>query len=129
MTLDEAILKLEQSANMCDACGQEHAQLAAWLRELKERREHEVKWIPVTMREPTEDESKYYAMMFTCDMPNDEQDILVTVKPDNGWIHIEMDQNYIEDGFHLDSGYSWGEDVIAWMPLPEPYKAKEENYD
>lgn len=48
MTLDEAIKHCEEVAVECDKheveieykCGQEHRQLAEWLRELKERREN-----------------------------------------------------------------------------------------
>lgn len=40
MTLEEAIQHCEEvAASKCDACGDEHEQLAAWLRELRWRRE------------------------------------------------------------------------------------------
>lgn len=29
---------------------------------------------------------------------------------------------YEGDCYYLDSGYELGEEAIAWMPLPEPYK-------
>lgn len=35
MTLDEAIKHCEEKANGCDACAEEHKQLAEWLKELK----------------------------------------------------------------------------------------------
>jgi hypothetical protein len=39
MNLDEAIQHCEEIANSkCDKCGEEHLQLANWLKELKERR-------------------------------------------------------------------------------------------
>lgn len=34
MTVKEAILHCEERAKMCDKCGEEHAQLAQWLKEL-----------------------------------------------------------------------------------------------
>lgn len=37
--LDEAIERAEQIGGTCDVCGQENAQLAKWLKELKKRRE------------------------------------------------------------------------------------------
>lgn len=37
MTIDEAIMHAEEKSG-CDDCGREHAQLAAWLRELKQLR-------------------------------------------------------------------------------------------
>ena len=42
MTIDEAIKHCEEVADSkCDECGAEHRQLAEWLKELKERREHD----------------------------------------------------------------------------------------
>ena len=78
-------------------------------------------WIPVTYRPAEGDELKHYVYMFTCDMPADEQDILVTVKGRHGTLWVERDVNYCEDGFTLDSGNDW-RDVEAWMPLPKPYQ-------
>lgn len=47
MTLDEAIKHAEEVANsQCSECGEEHQQLAEWLKELKAYREAEqVDWI------------------------------------------------------------------------------------
>jgi len=43
MTLDEAIKHCEEIAySKCDKCGEEHKQLAEWLKELKERKEKNV---------------------------------------------------------------------------------------
>ena len=78
------------------------------------------RWIPMTYRPAEGDELKYYKYMFTCEMPDDEQEILVTVKGRHGTLWIEKDINYIDGGPHLDSGIDW-RDVLAWMPLPEPY--------
>lgn len=40
MTLDEAIEHCEEVSNrLCDVCGQEHKQLAQWLKELKKYKE------------------------------------------------------------------------------------------
>ena len=78
-------------------------------------------WIPVTYRPAEGDELKRYMYMFTCDMPADEQDILVTVQGRHGTLWVERDVNYCEDGFTVDSGNDW-RDVEAWMPLPKPYQ-------
>ena len=43
MTLDEAIQHCEEKAECGDACGQEHKQLADWLKELKQARENGIK--------------------------------------------------------------------------------------
>ena len=55
-------------------------------------------------------------------MPNDNEDILITVKERNGNYHIEMDVCMIDEGFYLDSGYDWVDDIVARMPLPEAWK-------
>lgn len=82
------------------------------------------KWIPVKAHPATEEERESRPDIdywFDCEMPDDEQEILVTVKHKN-WIGVEKDVCYVEDSYGLDSGYDWLDDVIAWMPLPEPYK-------
>lgn len=90
------------------------------------------KWIPVKWHNITDEERqredypKEWLTMLDCPMPNDEEEILVTVKSSEGGLHVEKDVCYVDDGFSLDSGYDWIDDVIAWMPLPGPYKAESE---
>ena len=67
-------------------------------------------WIPFEM----EDGFLY------CQIPDDDEDILVTdgkVVWHDTW--IECDKGYV-----LDSGYELYK-CLAWMPLPKPYKEKE----
>lgn len=67
-------------------------------------------WIPFEM----EDGFLY------CQVPDDDEDILVTdgkVVWHDTW--IECDEGYV-----LDSGYELYK-CLAWMPLPKPYKEKE----
>ena len=83
-------------------------------------------WIPVKWHEIKDEERKEndYPKDWVCYldsiMPYDGQRILVTTKGG----YVELDECYSDDGrtFSLDSGYDWVDDVIAWMPLPEPYK-------
>ena len=83
----------------------------------------ENEWIPVSYHEITEEEReengypKDWVYLLDCEMPQDEQEILVQVK--NG--EIRWDVCYPDDRFSLDSGWDWADDVVAWMPLPEPY--------
>ena len=114
MTLEEAIKHAEEVAerleNSCKRdwmgeddkrCAKEHRQLAEWLTELVERRKAEPEWIPISEQ-----------------MPKKAGNYLVT--DHNGDI-----ARYI----FLDSESSkeyWMRCVKAWMPLPEPYKAKSE---
>lgn len=83
-------------------------------------------WIPVTYRLMTEEEKKYYeeytdcdlTEIFDCPMPEDGQEILISIS--GGYVCADvcsLDDKY---GVGLESHDSW-EDVIAWMPLPEPY--------
>ena len=86
-----------------------------------------VKWHNITDEErQREDYPKEWLTMLDCPMPNDEEEILVTVKSSKSGLHVEKDVCYVDDGFSLDSGYDWIDDVTAWMPLPEPYKAEKE---
>lgn len=55
-----------------------------------------------------------------CQIPDDDDDILVTdgkVVWHDTWIEDD-------DGYVLDSGYELCK-CLAWMPLPKPYKEKE----
>ncbi len=85
-----------------------------------------LEWIPIKWHVITEEErirEEYpadWAVFLDCVMPEDEQEILITTK--NGY--VEKDKCLKDDGFYLDSGYGWVDDVVAWMPLPEPYKEK-----
>ena len=86
--------------------------------------EPESQWIPIKWHDCTDEDREKYGfsndivVVFDCEMPSDEQEILITTS--HGYVY--KDVCYIDDGFSLDSGYDWIEDIIAWMPLPEPYK-------
>lgn len=90
----------------------------------------QTRWIPVKWHEITDEERERegYPKDWVCHidsiMPYDGQIILITTK--GGF--VELDECYSDDGctFALDSGYDWIDDVVAWMPLPEPYKAESE---
>ena len=149
MTLDEAIKHAEEVAEEAEQdcefgfgnrfidrtegleCAAEHKQLAEWLKDYKQLKEQTL-WIPIKYHEATEQEIKENGYPFdVCyilenPMPSDEQDILVTIKTKKNNLYVVKDVCYFDDGFHLDSGYDWLTDVVAWMPLPEPYKEGEE---
>lgn len=86
-------------------------------------------WIPVKWHEITDEEReregypKDWVYYLDCEMPQDGQEILVQAK--NG--EIGWDVCYEDDGFSLDSGWDWKDDIIAWMPLPEPYEGGDED--
>lgn len=68
-------------------------------------------WIPVSER-----------------LPEDKTYVLTTIKVPNRIAHARS--GWYEGGFfHNDNGDTWKAtdmEVIAWMPLPEPYKAESE---
>ena len=90
----------------------------------------EQRWIPVKYHELTEEERKECLFsadikyMIDCELPDDEQEIIVT-----DGRHVWVDTCIMNDGYELDSGHDWIEDVIAWMPLPEPYRESEDNME
>ena len=114
MTLDEAILHAAEVAESCERgnpkkrikskCASEHRQLAEWLKELKRLKER-TRWIPVSER-----------------LPQQGQEVICQCRA--GIIKV----------LKLDTNFDWYQDadhcymhgfVVAWMPLPEPYKQQE----
>lgn len=84
----------------------------------------EAKWIPVEWHYITDEEReengypKDWGVLMDCGMPLDEQEILVTTTSGR----VEKDVCYLDGEFSLDSGWDWIDDILAWMPLPTPYK-------
>ena len=67
-------------------------------------------WIPVTERLP-----EYGKEVLTCS--------------NGGFIEIQSLENSCNDGYWENQKGDWTDfdEVIAWMPLPQPYKAESEN--
>ena len=134
MTLDEAIKHCEDveeekrkdyeracayniPSEGCLECAEEHRQLAEWLEELKQLRE-QTRWIPVSDRLPE---------------PINHREYLVTVAhydPTYKGRFTMLDEYEARD--ETVAPY-WGKNrekdgtrAVAWMPLPEPYKAESE---
>ena len=126
MTLDEAIKHAEEVmvenlektkdrnasdpiAISCGECADEHRQLAEWLKELKQLRE-QTRWILVSERLPEENRT-------------------VIASTEYG---LYPEARYTkEDGWEwaYESGADYWEElaeVIAWIPLPPPYKVESE---
>lgn len=98
-------------------------QVADYLDELKQIRE-ENRWIPVTWREATENDTPYldeYPIVLTCPMPDNRQEILIS---DHGYVCTDI-CTFDGQGYWLEGKGDWL-DIDAWMPMPEPYKAAEE---
>lgn len=86
---------------------EDHRQLAKWLKELKQKR-----WIPVSERLP----EKNVWVLATFKMANGKTS--VDIKRINQW-NGQWESNY-------DFDVSYYDNVIAWMPLPAPYKKESE---
>lgn len=95
------------------------------------KNEETSEWIPIKMRPGTDEEYEDFCRygdcpredfrVFDCPTPDDEQEVFVTTRWGNVCIdiwHRDVDCCYFED--NCDDG-----DVIAWMPIPEPYKESE----
>jgi hypothetical protein len=69
------------------------------------------KWIEVTGHFDHDTDGEF---VFDCEMPEDGQEILVTLT--GGYISRNI--GYIDkNGYHLVSGWEW-EDVFKWAPMP-----------
>lgn len=82
----------------------------------------ENKWIPIKWHNVTDKERqeenipKQWATYFDCPMPHDADWIRIKTKTGN----VEEDGCYVDiDGYVLNSGKSWENDIAAWMPLSE----------
>lgn len=125
MTLDEAIKHAEEvvkeklyeyqeciavhdmeNAMDCEKCGEEHRQLAAWLKELKQLRE----------------QTRYISVSES--LPKNEQEVLFRTKQGN----IHQGIYYSDNKWYsrVLSTWIYFDSILEWMPLPEPYKESEE---
>lgn len=77
-------------------------------------------WIPIKTRELTAEEKEEcpdITFMWDCPLPDDAQDVLITTK----WGDVRLCTFCVDDlGSYFDEMDD--DDVLAWMPLPEPYK-------
>lgn len=64
----------------------------------------DIKWIPVTEK-----------------LPERTHDVLVTVFEQNTWKYVSIDSYHPK----VDDWENNGEEVTAWMPLPEPYEVED----
>lgn len=114
MTLDEAIKRYTNNAEYERTHGSlqgclEFRQLAEWLKELKQLRE-QTRWIPCSER-----------------LPKDKETVLVTFKHFVSGNTIGLGSVILLRGkphWHVREQSLGTYDVLAWMPLPEPYKGE-----
>lgn len=86
-------------------------------------------WIPIKTRPMTEEEKEEieieYAYMYDCLLPDDGQDVLITDR----WGNVEVD-TFCDDyyGCYFETNCD-DDEVIAWMPLPEPMKKENQGVE
>ena len=86
-------------------------------------------WIPVEEKLPEDDDMRFYM----CIVENHEEDLPMFCQYDSeygfGFWHDMYDSvslGFIDTEFRTNDELGY-EKVIAWQPLPEPYKPKEDN--
>lgn len=133
MTQRELIENLKSRARKYDilVVHKEQAEdIIANLEELKtlrvelEKNSKEDSWIKVSYREMTREEAEEFGVetdcwMYDCDLPEDNTEVLITSA--YGYVDkVEFCRDV--DGSCWFDGYEDFDEVIAWMPVPEPYK-------
>lgn len=132
MTPEEAIAEFEKRIALIEKDG--YANLAPEFTEAMKmaitalEKQEQDRWIPFKCRDATDDDCTSFDYIMEGHLPEDGQTILITVKPD-GHEPVQVDTYYGGGGeeCYLDSGYTLCDEAIAWMPLPEPYKAEDKN--
>ena len=81
------------------------------------------RWRPFRCRKTTEDDCSSFDYIMECELPEDGQEILITVN-NNGHEPVQIDTFFGGGGEEcaLDSGYDLCDEAVAWRPLPEPYQ-------
>ena len=101
--------------------------------ESSNRTEFRLKWIPVTTRKMTEEETndfraKYDVVsdedcwVYSCSLPDDNEKVLVTTRYGDIVITtfcVDIEEN---QAIYWFEDYEDNGDIVAWAKLPEPYK-------
>lgn len=85
-------------------------------------------WIPIKTRPMTEEEKEYYSeylfegngLIYECPLPEDGQEVLITSK----YGSVDKTTFYTDCGNYFEN-YEDYDEVIAWQPLPEPFKERD----
>ena len=85
-------------------------------------------WIKVSARTLTEEEMKDSEseadIKLECPLPEDGQEVLLTVNGRKGpSVVVDIFCEVTEYGSYFEN-WDW-EDIIAWAPMPEPYREEE----
>lgn len=120
MEKNEAIVHLKCTRNMALGDVMKEA-----LTKAIEALEENSSWIPIKTRELTDEEKEEYpdiTFMWACPLPDDDQDVLISTS----WGDVKICTFCVDDmGSYFDEMDE--DDVLAWMPLPEPYRKEDDN--
>lgn len=109
----------------CKRCAKEHHQLAEWLTELKKYRmlKHTVaNWIPCSERLPEEKDAGILKKLGT----NKRSDYVIATVEVKGERMTVTACTY-DGAWDWNMKYAFPDyEIIAWMPLPEPYNPESE---
>lgn len=95
--------------------------------------EPDSQWIPFKTRPMSDEEREYYsemtgfdmsddAVMYCSELPEDGQEVLVCNKYGSVWQDIFCNDPDYGVGFETHGDM---DGLVAWMPMPEPYKPEE----
>ena len=130
MTLDEAKKIIKSECYIADLLNLDRTRMVNTALDTVIKAAEETRWIPIKTRPMTEEEKEdffEYAdsrcddtyTILDCPLPDDGQEVILSV---NGYVGTDI--------FCRDSAYGCYfesydiDDVDAWMPLPQPYKAE-----
>ena len=92
------------------------------------------RWIPIKTRPMTEEESNDWSEILEYDIEYEDSLIYVSQLPDDGqevltcsrygWIRIDKFENDPDYGCSFEENGDM-DGIVAWMPMPEPYKGGE----
>ena len=93
---------------------------------MKDMKKQYIEWIPITTRKLTDEERKAVsvnvAFMYSCILPNDCENVLVTTSDGEVVVTTFYNDGYYGCYFEY---YEDDGDIIAWAKLPAPYKKGE----
>ena len=120
---EKIISQIEELANLNGNAYLDSADVIEIVQEVAE--EYNDGWIPIKTRPMTEEEKEYYSeylfegngLIYECPLPEDGQEVLVTSK----YGSVDKTTFYTDCGNYFEN-YEDYDEVIAWQPLPEPYK-------
>lgn len=125
MTREEHIENLKAMASdmPSDKCADWIESLMAGVKALEQvsSSENSNKWIPLDEKEPKDGQLIFVTLVNMYD----KRYVQIAEFREEVYRKYDgkIDQRYY--GFHsVDDIYSWGDKAVAWMPLPEPYKAE-----